>query len=343
MPDTGCRPGNRAVIAPLSPAPLEQQALGLAGAFALSQARTPHQRRLLETALLGLRAQAGEPDMPLPFVRLPLLVYAGLRGEEGPAVPLAAATALLFLGIDIFDDLADGDLPSHWNGTPAPEINLAAATLLCALPQLAIAGLDAPAARLAAMHRTLAEGLLRMSAGQERDLAMAGSDDVTPEEVEASVAAKSGEELAIFASLAAQFAGAQPEVMNMYAQLGRALGTGGQLASDCYDLFTAPHSRDLASGTRTLPIAMHLRRQVGEDRTSFLRLLEQARKDALAQEAVRHRLRAAGEIRRCAFLVEVYCQRALRALKQADPLEPAATSLKALIDVVSFFPKGGAG
>ena len=317
--------------------------ISLAEDFATSRARTLHQRRLLQTALHGLREQTSGQDAHPPFVHLPLLVYSGLRGNDERAISLAAATSLLFLGLDIFDDLADGDLPPHWNGTPTQEINLAAATLLCALPQLAIAGLDAPAARLAAMQRTLAEGLLRMSAGQERDLAMAGRDDVAPEEVEESVVAKSGEELAIFASLAAQFAGAPEEVADTYALMGRALGTAGQLASDCYDLFTAPHSRDLAHGTRTLPVAMHLRRQVGEDRTSFLRQLEQARKDALAQEVVRQRLRAAGDLRRCAFLVEVYCQRALRALKQADPLEPAATDLRAMIDSVSFFPKGVAG
>ena len=71
------------------------------------------------------------------FIPLPVLVYSGLRGHEGPAIPLAAATTLLFLGIDWFDDVAAGDRPA--------EANL----VLCALAQLAIAGLDAPPSILA--------------------------------------------------------------------------------------------------------------------------------------------------------------------------------------------------
>ncbi len=129
-----------------------ERVLAYAQGFALSHAVTPQQRRLLETALLGLRAQVGEQGVH-PFVDLPLLVYAGLRGDDTPAFPLAAATSLLFLGLDIFDDIADGDLPVHWRGYRPAEINLAAATLLCALPQLALAELDAPAACRAAQPR----------------------------------------------------------------------------------------------------------------------------------------------------------------------------------------------
>lgn len=169
----------------------------------------------------------------------------------------------------------------------------------------------------------------------------AGSADISAAEVEASVAGKSGEQLATYASLAAQLAGAPSEVVTTYAAMGQAIGTAGQLASDCYDLFQASHSRDLANGTRTLPIALHLERHTGTERERFLMLLAQARHDKEAREAVRHCLRAAGELRRCAFVVEVYCQRALRALQQAQPLEPAGSGLRAMIDGMSFFPKGG--
>jgi len=300
------------------------------------------QRGLLRTALTGLKLQAQEDEF-LIFARVPLLVYAGCGGEAMAAVPLAAATTLLFLGIDILDDLADGDLPGHWQGYRPSEINLTATTLLAALPQLIIAELDAPASRLAAMQRTLALGLLRMSAGQQRDLALAGSSMVSPREVEDLVAAKSGAEVAMFATLAAQFAGAGLEAVNAYAEFGRTLGTGAQLASDCHDLFQAPHSKDLANGTRTLPIALFLKRLSGEERTSFLTLLEQARVDVAAQEAVRGRLRPSGVVRHCAFMVELYCQRGLRALEQAAPREPAATGLKALVDGISFFPQKDRG
>lgn len=310
-----------------------EDVLACAEAFALGRAVTPHQRRLMETALHGLRSDLDEQAVH-PFVEVPLLVYAGVRGDEAPAVPLAAITTLLFLGIDIFDDVADGDLPGHWAPYRPAEINLAAATLLCALPQLALAELNAPLATLAAMQQALARGLLVMSAGQERDLASAGSAHARVQDVEASVAAKSGEEVAMFATMAAQFAGADRDIVSAYAALGRAIGTAGQLASDCHDLFDAPESRDLANGTRTLPIVLHLDRE-----TSFLDLLEKARNDPAARDEVRRHLRASGALRHCAFVVEVYCQRALEALEEARPLEPARSGLRLVIDRLSFFPK----
>ncbi len=321
--------------------PAARRAAVLARAEALVREHVPpHQHRLFETALLGLRDPAlDNPPFQFAAVHLPLLVYAALHGDDEPALPLAAATVLLHLGIDIFDDLADGDLPDHWAGHRPTEINLLAATLLAALPQLALADLAAPPARLVAMQRAVAGGGLRMSAGQLRDLAMASAAIASPDDVEASVVDKSGEELAMFAALAAHLAEAPPALVELYTTLGRVIGTGRQFAEDCYDLFTAPHSRDLAAGTRTLPIALYLERRPGGERDDFLALLDQARADAAAQEAVRQCLREAGILRQSAFIVEVYCQRARRLLEQAAPREPGRVGLLALIDVMSFFPR----
>jgi geranylgeranyl pyrophosphate synthase len=118
--------------------------------------------------------------------------------------------------------------------------------------------------------------------------------------------------------------------------MGLALGTGCQIASDCYDLFQAKHSVDLANGTRTFPIVLRLQRQTGEERARFLDLLERAREKTAAQEEVRRRLRAAGELRRCAVIVEIYRQRALRALHEVDPWEPARSGLRMRIDEMRF-------
>ena len=309
-----------------------------AEALVSRHACTRHQRQLLNIALVGLKAQSREMEFPA-YIHLPLLVYAGLCGDHRPAVSLAAATSLIFLGMDIMDDLADGDRPAHWAGHSPGEINLAGATLLCALPQLALAEQDVPPHRLAAMHETLAQGLLRIGAGQQRDLAMVDSADASADEVEAVLHAK-GEEMAIFAALAAHLGEASPESVKAYASLGGSIGIAGQLASDCYDLFTDADSRDLMHGTRTLPIVLHLERQTIEERVLFLALLERAREDEGVRSVVRERLRTAGALRHCAFMVEVRCQRARRTLEQLSPLEPARTGLRAMIDSISFFPKG---
>jgi len=311
------------------------EVLARAEAFALDAAPTPQVRALLDTAFIGLREQARRFQQ-VHFVHLPLLVYGNLRGDDVPATPLAAATSLFFLGLDICDDLADDDLPEHWSGWSTNEINLVSLALLATLPQLAIEGLDAPAATRAAMQAALARGLLCMMGGQQRDLSAAGTAEVSAAAVEETIAAKGGEELAIFATLAAQLAGAAPDQIERYAALGRVLGTGGQLVSDCLDVFNAPHSKDLAAGARTLPIVLGLNQLEGRARADFLALLDRARHDEAACEDVRRQLRDPGVVWRCALTIEVYRQRALRLLDTVGGQEPANGRLRTMIQGLTW-------
>lgn len=348
MPGVSLAPGcnspepvfSRLMEAPAS-ADRVRRVFDAAEAFLDRQAVNGDQRQLLGRPVARLRSALEEEREGAgiaPFVYLPSLVYAGLRGEERPAIALAVATTLLFVGIDLFDDVADGDWPASAPGCTAAEANLAAATLLCALPQLAIAELDAPPFVVSAMQRTLAQGLLRMSAGQQHDLRSTGARDVCSAGIEAAVVAKSGEEAALFARLAAQLAEAPDGVAEIYEDMGRAIGAGAQLASDCYELFSDPAARDLAHGARTLPIALEIERLDGAERTAFLDLLDQARQKEEARNTVRSRLRSRGPLRQCAFIVETYRQRALRLCRHANPLEPARRGLEAMIGSIGFFP-----
>lgn len=322
-----------------------RQVFANAEEFAFGQAVGKSQRALIAAALAGFRARVHdrspdrEDDPPALPPLLSLFAYGGIRGNDEAAIPLAGATTLVYIGIDIFDDVGDGDHPSYWGHYGPAEMNLAAATLLSSLSRLAVLELSIAPSIRTAIERSLGKGLLGMSAGQQYDLATAQASAPTVDEVEASVCAKSGKELAMFARVGAELAEASPEVVDTYERLGYFLGAAGQLSSDCYDLYQDPESRDLAHGARTLPIAFHLERLAQADRPSFLSLLDQARHDEHARCAVRQRVREAGDLRRCAFLVETYCQRALRALDKADPLQPARGVLLAMIDNVSFFPK----
>ncbi len=315
--------------------------------FALNQAVTANQRLLLKTALKGLRSQMESAETPLPYFTLPLLVYGAIAKTTAPAEPLAVACGLLFLGIDIHDDLADGDLPKHWRGYKKSQINLAAATLTCSLPQIAISKLKASPDVTAAMQHALAQGLLRMSAGQERDIAFNGKTKIKTSEIEESVANKSGEELALFARLTALLAGAPPKTVATYSAMARAMGTAGQLASDCHDIFQAKISHDLANGTRTLPIALYLEKldrlpspkARGTDRQNFLALLKKAQNSRSTQIKIRRLLMNSGVLRHCAFIVEIYCQRALSLLKEAQPMEPFGNALISFINSLSYFSK----
>lgn len=305
--------------------------------LAVEQAFTPRQRKMISLAFTGLKKK--RKSYPA-FIHFPLLVYAALRGNIEPALPLATATTLFFLGVDIFDDVADGDLPrSLWKGFHDSEINLIAATFFFSFPQLAISRMELSAKTIHQMQETLARGFLKMTAGQLADLSKAGSAETNVDDVEASVVAKSGEEYAMFALLSAQLAQTNERLMELCSSFGRACGVAAQLFSDCYDLFKAAHSRDLESGTRTLPIAFHLEALKGHARKDFLLLLDLARTDSDAQKTVRNELLATGELRKSAFVVESYCQQALRLLSEMEAMEPAAALLRQQIKNVSFFSR----
>jgi len=299
---------------------------------------SPAQRALLETAFVGLDRNAREAAAAgggIPSIELPLAVYAAVTGEEDAAVPLAAACALVFLGLDLFDDLADGDRQAHWAGHSAAEINLAAATVLCVLPPLILARLDIAPARRLRMQQILAEGLLRISAGQQVDLALTGAQEPTVAEVEAAIIGKSGEQSATYCALAAEMAGATPQALALYTELGREISTARQFVSDCHDVLIDPECRDLAHGTRSMPIVAHINRLTGAERLRFLDLLDQARTDRRAQEAVRRELRATAEIRRVMFAAQLRLVRARAIVRRIGASEPGKARLLQFIAFLS--------
>lgn len=302
---------------------------------------TEEQRRLLEAAFDRFSEKYPDVTLPSSSIHIPILVYAAITGDGRPAVPLAAVTTIAFAGIDLLDDIADNDIPAVWRGYGRAEWGLAANLFISCLPVLAIAELDAPEAVRGGMQAALAAGLTAMAAGQQADLHHAGSADFTREEVERSVQGKSGEESAMFTRLAAVLAQAPAQRVERFAAMGKALGTGFQLMSDCYDLLRAERSGDLVNGTRTLPLAICFERLQPAGRDEFLRLLEAAGREEAARTAVRELILSSGALREMVFIIEVYRQRALRELGRAAPAEPAATALRALIGLASFFHEEG--
>lgn len=318
------------------PADVAAQVMDSSRRFAQQCATTSAQRDVFDTALRGLATWEGGPGWVF-FLHLPLLVHGAISGDPDPAMPVARATTLLYLGMDILDDLADGDESEHWAGHAPAEINLVGITFVAALPQLAILEADVPADRLVVLQRTIAVAGLRMSAGQQLDLGQAGAGELTAAEVAAAAAGKTGEQCALFARLAAELAGAPARVVASYAQMAHAYGMALQVLEDCHTLFERPRSRDLSSGIRSFPIAWQLQRLVGRERDRFVDLLDQARADEDAQEQVRRELKEGGGLRASAITSELYCARARQALAAVSPREPAGADLRAMIDAKSWF------
>ncbi len=302
--------------------------------------RSSH-RELLQIHLrVGKERAEAWPEMS--SVQLPLLVHKGITGDDGPALPVAGACTLLYLGADLFDSVLDHELPPSWHTRDSSEAVLAATTLLGAIPQISIAHLErqgTPPARLWMLARLFADTGLRMGAGQYEDLLFSRLESVSLEESRAMAERKSGSEYALFANAGAVLATEDPSTAEAYAAFGLCFGIAKQLINDAQDIWSDDCSQDLLNGKRTLPIVHALSTLRGEQRERLRKLLAAARESAEYHGGVRALLAAAGSLRYTALIVWLYQQQARSHLAAASPQEPAGRELRRLLDQDSILPQ----
>ena len=172
-----------------------------------------------------------------------------------------------------------------------------------------------------------------MAAGQQGDIRSSESlHSTSPEQVIENVQGKSGSEIAGFALMAAQLAGAEKNVANEYMNIGRLIGTAGQIMSDCRELYKASEGRDLVNGTVTLPLAIHFQNLLEEDKDHFLNLMKFAQHDESARIKVRNLVTKSGSLAQVYSFLKQCKTEALDRLDRLNPFEPAATELKQLIN-----------
>ena len=292
-------------------------------------------------ALISLEFGQGRGEnevAPLSPARLPLLVHAAVTGDDRPAVPLAGACALVYLGADLFDNLGDDELPGCWDGHDTAQVTLAAAVLLGPMPYLALEQLEADDAARWRTGRELTHALAVISGGQHQDLANAGRVDVTLEGARLVAERKGGEEFRGFARAAAVFAGADARGVDAYGDFAAAIGTAAVIASDVADIWDPTRGNDLRNATRSLPIVHALQRRNGTGGADLEGLLESARHSSDVHPEVRRWLLATGSVQYSALIAETYRHRGLAALDRALPREPAATALRQWSASLSLLP-----
>jgi geranylgeranyl diphosphate synthase type I len=301
----------------------------------------PGLRQLLQIHLTVGKERADVwPEMS--SVQLPLLVHAAITGDERPALPVAGACTLLYLGADLFDSILDDELPPSWQARDPSEASLAATTLLGALPQLSIARLqeqDTPPERLWTLIQLFADYGLRMGAGQYEDLLFSSLENVSREDSRAMAEHKSGAEYALFATAGATLATEDPSAIEAYAAFGSCFGIAQQLINDAQDIWGHKRGQDLSNGKRTLPVIHALSTLRGERRLRLQKLLTAARGSTEHHDEVRALLAEAGSLRYTALMVWLYQQQARSHLASASPREPAARELYKLLDQASILPQ----
>jgi geranylgeranyl diphosphate synthase, type I len=275
-------------------------------------------------------------------IQLPLLVHAAITGDGRPALPVAGACTLLYLGADLFDSILDDELPPSWQARDRSEASLAATTLLGALPQLAFARLQergTPLAKLWALARLFAEAGLTMGAGQYEDLLLPTLENVSIEDSRAMAENKSGAEYALFAAAGATLATEDPSTIEAYTAFGSCFGTAQQLVNDAQDIWGNRRGQDLLNGKRTLPIVHALSTLTGERRERLQGLLASARESTDHHDEVRALLAEAESLRYSALIVWLYQQQARTHLASASPQAPAGRELYTLLDQASLLPQ----
>jgi geranylgeranyl pyrophosphate synthase len=298
------------------------------------------QRELLRVHLrVGKEQAEAQPEMSA--FQLPLLVHAAVTGDEKPALPVAAACTLLYLGADLLDSILDHELPPSWHTRDSADANLAATALMGSLPQLSIARLreqGTPPARLWTLTHLFASTLLTMIAGEYEDLLFPNLENVSLEDTCTMVERKSGSDSALFARAGAVLAAEDPRAIEAYAAFGLCLGVAKQLITDVWDIWRKDCSQDLLTGKRTLPIVHALYTLRGKQRARLQKLLALARESAEHHEEVRTLLAEAGAVRYTALIVWLYQQRARKYLATASPKERAGHELRVLLDQASLRP-----
>jgi geranylgeranyl pyrophosphate synthase len=288
-----------------------------AQAFVERHAASSEQRDLLGAALGEMRAAA--PGLS-PAPHLALLVHGAETGDHVPARPLGLATALAELGMDLVDHVTDAESGRRWH-EPRPERRLIAGIALLASAPLALEEMDLPPARRDLVRHRFLSGLFAVAAGQQRDLDLRRESAPSAEAVQAAVEGKTGARRAHYALLGALTAGASEDRCTAWAGFGRHLGVAMQLVSDVADAAAADHSRDLAAGTPSLPIALWLGSLSVPERQEAVARLGRARTEAAARLEVLEALRASGATRFSLVLAarEVGAARAI-----LDALSPRA-------------------
>jgi geranylgeranyl pyrophosphate synthase len=301
----------------------------------------PGHRRLLQTHLEVGKERADDwPQMS--SVQLPLLVHAALTGDERPALPVAGACTLLYLGADLFDSIADHELPPSWQARDPSQASLAATTLLGALPQLSVARLreqGTPPEKLWTLAHLFADYGLTMGAGQYEDLILPTLENVSVEDSRAMAEHKSGAEYALFATAGATLATEDHTTIEAYAAFGSCFGIAQQLVNDAQDIWGRKRGHDLSNGKRTFPVAHALSTLRGKRRERLQNLLAAARHSTHHHDGVRDLLAEAGSLRYTALIVWLYQQQARGHLASASPRDPAARELYALLDQASILPQ----
>ncbi|MBI2092591.1 MAG: polyprenyl synthetase family protein [Deltaproteobacteria bacterium] len=272
----------------------------------------------------------------IPCLDLPSSIFLGLNGNQRESHFLAMISSFIYLGADLLDDLHDEELDLLSHNISSADITLLSSTLLTVFPALIIDKLEIDAETKLAMHKTIAQTLLKMSTGQQQDVFLANKNTVSLGAVKQSIQDKSGEELAMGCLLAAQLAKISPSKQQHYKDFGLYFGTALQIVSDFSDLMWSKTNLDLKRGARSLPIAFCIEKLKGHSKKEFMAALRAATHNPEQLKFLKSVLVDSGSLDYLALVVEDLCQRSFEILTSLGLTEDIKTCLRNKIQSASL-------
>jgi len=191
-------------------------------------------------------------DEPLgPLANLPLASCAAVGGDPEEAIPAAAAWEVLNLGVRILDDLQDRDTPDGlWARVGVPRAFNFSAALYAFCNELLVRA-SWTDERYRAISRTFTLEVMRLAAGQDRDLR---AETRTIDDYWETITDKNASAFALACTAGAQCGTDVRALVDACRTFGHHLGLALQLFDDFEGLWEPPGRSDLEMGKTTLPI-----------------------------------------------------------------------------------------
>jgi geranylgeranyl pyrophosphate synthase len=267
----------------------------------------------------------------LPALDFPAAVYASCTGRLEPALPASVASLFYYIGISLYDDIVDKDLTESWQDTPEAEVGFASLALFSGLPGLALEHLNADRTTPHFTERAarwFQRAAYEVNVGQCLDISTSIEKGTTADDCERIVRLKTGSTGALCSRLGAELAGLDEGSREQWAEIGCALYSAMQIASDIHDVWGKPISPDLANGILTLPIVYACGALEGERKHRLRSLLRSHTERPEAHQEMRALISESGALRYSLLRAEVFRQRALSGLSKLN-LEPPGSVLMA--------------
>ena len=271
---------------------------------------------------------------------LPLIICNGICGKYKHALPLAAAICFLQTAGDVFDDIEDLDskhsLVSEYGYAEATNV----ATALLLLAQLALTKLKDADVDSESVVSIIAEankyGIIAC-AGQHLDIQNISDHHISESKYLEIISLKSASQVECSCRTGAMLATKDKKAINAFGKFGHNLGIAAQIVNDI-DGITKPEigKSDIVEKKITLPVIYALENAEGNNRELLSSVYgNKINVTQKIEKAVKEALFDSGAIHYAVVTMELYRQKALRALEQAgsngadtEPLTHLLESLK---------------